>query len=141
VRLKWTVCVTLCAFRFGAIDLQHDDLFVIFHAADSTPVRHDVQNSAQVTFVQLWWVPDLPGVERFRQNERRAKQTDAAIEIRKAYQSGLTRRLQFMADALANHVEDAEDSIDVHVKREMQTWIPELMAQQIEMFKAAKAGK
>jgi hypothetical protein len=69
-----------------------------------------------------------------------ANQNDTAA-IRKAYQPGLTRGLQFMAGPLVHGLEDAEDSIGVYVKREMQTWSPELMAQQMEMFKAAKAGK
>ena len=33
----------LCTFRFGAIDQHRENVFIIFHVADSTPVQHDVQ--------------------------------------------------------------------------------------------------
>ena len=35
-----------CTFRFGAIDQHRENVFIIFHVSDSTPVQRDLQTEA-----------------------------------------------------------------------------------------------
>ena len=56
-----------CTFRFGAIDQHRENVFIVFHVADSTPVQRDLQPDcsygAWVGFVLDSWQIGNRGID------------------------------------------------------------------------------